>query len=70
MKCKKDENIKRCPCTYISRRTHRNCDKKGICCECLKHHLSAKELPACCFPIEAEKTFDRSFTAFVKAWKL
>jgi hypothetical protein len=29
-----------------------------------------KELPACCFPDDVEKTYDRSFRAFAKAWKL
>jgi hypothetical protein len=29
-----------------------------------------KELPACCFPDEVEKTYDRSFGAFAKAWGL
>jgi hypothetical protein len=25
-----------------------------------------KELPGCCFPVEAEKTFDRSFKNFAE----
>jgi hypothetical protein len=29
-----------------------------------------KELPACCFPNDVEKTYDRSFRAFAKAWNL
>jgi len=33
-------------------------------------HLANKELPGCCFPAEAEKSYDRSFRAFAKAWKL
>jgi hypothetical protein len=32
--------------------------------------LSHKQLPGCCFPPKVEKTYDRSFTAFVKAWGL
>ena len=56
--CKK--NVEHCPCTYSS------CDKKGKCCECLAYHLASKELPACCFSKEAEKTFDRSFAKFVE----
>jgi hypothetical protein len=27
-------------------------------------------LPGCCFPPDAEKTYDRSFKAFAKAWGL
>jgi hypothetical protein len=32
--------------------------------------LASKQLPACCFPDEAEKKFDRSFKAFAQAWDL
>ncbi len=59
MECKKEENKTACPCTYDP------CDKKGICCECLKYHLKMGELPACCFPPEVEKTFDRSIKRFI-----
>lgn len=62
MECRQPENLKDCPCTYPT------CDKKGICCECIKHHLKNKELPACCFPPEVEKTFDRSFEKFIEVW--
>jgi len=64
MECNKDENLKDCGCTYPG------CDKKGLCCECLKYHLSSRELPGCCFPADVEKTYDRSFRAFRKAWQL
>jgi hypothetical protein len=57
--CKLDENTKNCPCTYPG------CDKKGKCCDCLSYHLSRDELPACCFPPEVEKNFDRSFAKFI-----
>ncbi len=59
MECKKDQNLKKCNCTY-------DCAKKGICCECLQYHLKSRELPACCFPKDAEKTYDRSFGHFSK----
>jgi len=62
MECKQPKNLESCPCTYP------NCDKKGICCECIKYHLERRELPACCFPPEAEKTYDRSFEKFIQAW--
>jgi hypothetical protein len=32
--------------------------------------LKNRELPGCCFPPEAERTYDRSFEAFAEAWKL
>ncbi|HEO72199.1 MAG TPA: cytosolic protein [Candidatus Hydrogenedentes bacterium] len=56
-----DKNVSRCNCTYP-------CGKKGLCCECLHSHLANRQLPACCFPPEVEKTYDRSFAAFIRAW--
>lgn len=64
MDCKLAENAKNCTCTYTS------CSRRGACCECLQYHLRNKQLPGCCFPPEAEKTYDRSFQAFARAWKL
>ncbi len=64
MECKKEENLQHCTCTYAS------CDKHGLCCECIQYHLASRELPGCCFPPAAEKTYDRSFKAFARAWKL
>ena len=60
MECKKESNLKECPCTYPG------CPRKGICCECIKHHRKQNQLPACLFPPEVEKTFDRSFEKFVE----
>jgi len=54
---------KDCPCTYAG------CSRKGMCCECLEYHLASKELPACCFSKEAEKTYDRSFKKFIEDQK-
>ncbi|MEE8360022.1 MAG: DUF6485 family protein [Candidatus Omnitrophota bacterium] len=59
----RNENKEGCPCTYEP------CDKKGVCCECLKYHLSMKELPACVFSEEAERTYDRSIANFIKTQK-
>ena len=63
MECKKEQNIANCTCTY-------SCGTKGMCCDCISSHLSKKQLPGCCFPPDAEKTYDRSFAMFAKAWKL
>jgi len=60
MECNKSENLKKCNCTYEP------CERKGLCCECIKYHLSMNELPACCFPDDAEKTYDRSIAKFVE----
>jgi hypothetical protein len=60
MECREKENLKKCTCTY------QPCSRKGICCECLRYHLSNNELPGCVFPPEIEKTYDRSIKNFVK----
>ena len=54
-----ERNLTNCTCTYSG------CSRRGKCCECLHYHLSMDQLPACCFPAEVEKTYDRSFAAFV-----
>lgn len=60
VECRKEKNKVNCSCTYTG------CSKKGVCCECLRSHLKNRELPACCFPKNVEKTFDRSFEKFVE----
>ena len=60
MECKQSINLKKCNCSYEP------CSRKGICCECISFHLSMHELPACCFPDDAERTFDRSFEHFAQ----
>lgn len=64
MECKQQENLRDCGCTYSS------CSRQGICCQCLAYHLKSRQLPGCCFPPKAEKTYDRSFENFARAWKL
>ena len=53
-------NLETCPCTYPG------CPRKGNCCECLQYHLARQELPACCFPQDVERTYDRSFRRFAE----
>ena len=60
MECKKDKNAENCACTYMS------CGKRGMCCDCIAYHLKSRQLPGCCFPPEAEKTYDRSFEHFAR----
>lgn len=60
MECRQEKNLGLCNCTYEP------CSRKGVCCECIRFHLSSRELPACCFPDEAEQTFDRSFEYFAR----
>jgi len=59
MECKKEENTTDCNCTY-------SCDKKGMCCECLRYHRERSELPACYFSEKDEKNYDRSVENFVR----
>jgi len=59
--CIQDKNLNRCGCTYPS------CARKGLCCECISYHKANGELPGCLFPKEAERTYDRSIEAFVRA---
>ncbi|HDN78860.1 MAG: hypothetical protein DRI61_03355 [Chloroflexi bacterium] len=63
MECKQERNLKNCPCTYEP------CSKKGICCECIAYHRKMGELPACLFPPEVERTYDRSIRRFVQTYK-
>ncbi|MGC8981703.1 MAG: DUF6485 family protein [Minisyncoccia bacterium] len=63
MECKREKNLKDCPCTWKS------CERRGVCCECLRYHLSRGEVPACFFSKEAEKTYDRSIENFIKDWE-
>jgi len=63
MECIKEENLQNCNCSYDP------CSRKGRCCECIKYHLRARELPACFFPDNIEKTYDRSFEKFTQLVK-
>ncbi|HEY9162822.1 MAG TPA: DUF6485 family protein [Desulfomonilia bacterium] len=60
MECKKEKNLERCNCTTEP------CSRKGICCECIEHHLKMRKLPACCFPGDEEKSHNRSFEHFAE----
>jgi hypothetical protein len=55
-----EENLSFCSCTYEP------CGRKGHCCECVKYHVTRKQLPACAFSAGAEATYDRSFAKFVQ----
>jgi len=60
MECRAEKNLKYCNCSYSG------CSRKGICCECIRYHISLKELPACFFSDDVEKTYDRSIENFIK----
>ena len=40
MECKQESNQDQCPCTA-------DCERRGTCCDCLRHHLAGKSLPTC-----------------------
>lgn len=63
MECNKERNLKKCNCSYEP------CSRKGMCCECVAYHRSSNELPACFFPDNVEKTYDRSFRRFIQTYK-
>ncbi|MFP4465545.1 MAG: DUF6485 family protein [Candidatus Goldiibacteriota bacterium] len=58
-----EKNMKNCNCSYSS------CVRKGKCCECIHYHRRAGELPACFFPDNVEKTYDRSIKKFIECNK-
>ena len=62
VECKVEENKTTCKCTYP-------CDKQGMCCKCLHYHKSRNELPACFFPDDVEKTYDRSVGNFIRIYQ-
>jgi hypothetical protein len=63
MECNVSRNLERCACSYEP------CSRKGKCCECIAYHRKSGELPGCVFPPEAERTYDRSVEAFIRAMR-
>lgn len=61
--CKIEDNKAKCNCTYEP------CSRKGICCECIRYHREAGELPACYFPADVERTYDRSIGKFIETYR-
>jgi hypothetical protein len=57
MECRKGQTLKDCNCTYP-------CERRGLCCECVAYHRASRELPACYFDAEHERTYDRSVAAY------
>lgn len=62
MECEVEKNKEHCNCTYSP------CPHKGKCCECIVRHQKRDELPACFFPDEVEKTYDRSIERFIACY--
>ncbi len=41
MECRRESNMETCVCTA------EDCERRGICCECMKHHFAGESLPSC-----------------------
>ena len=63
MECKQPQNRESCNCSYEP------CSRKGICCECVYYHRKNGQIPACFFPPEIEKTYDRSIKNLIAIYK-
>lgn len=61
--CNIKKNKEMCNCSYEP------CSRKGVCCECIQYHLSSSQFPACLFPDDVEKTYDRSIEKFIKTYQ-
>lgn len=60
MECRQVQNKRNCNCSYEP------CSRKGVCCDCVRYHLRSRQLPACFFPDDVERTYDRSFEKFTE----
>lgn len=57
------QNLANCNCSYEP------CSRKGICCECIAYHRQNRQLPACFFPEDIERTYERSISKFMSIYK-
>ncbi|MBT9160692.1 MAG: hypothetical protein DDT26_01982 [Dehalococcoidia bacterium] len=62
MECTIEANKDNCNCTYDP------CSRKGKCCECISYHWGQRQLPACFFPADVERTYDRSLRRFIEVY--
>ena len=62
MECQSQNNKDKCNCTYEP------CVRKGNCCQCISYHWDMRELPACLFPADVEKTYNRSLAKFIEVY--
>ncbi|HPN88174.1 MAG TPA: DUF6485 family protein [Candidatus Omnitrophota bacterium] len=58
----KTKNLDLCNCSYPG------CPRHGLCCECLHYHRQKGALPACYFPTEEEKAYNRSIEYFIDVY--
>ena len=62
MECTKEKNQQDCTCD------NKDCERNGMYCQCVRHHLAKNQLPSCCFPKEhsGERAMEK-FADLVKA---
>lgn len=53
-----ERNKKECTCTA-------DCEKRGLCCECVAYHRSMGQIPGCFFSKKGEAQWDRSAQCFM-----
>lgn len=63
MECQEEKNKPQCNCTYEP------CSRKGFCCQCIAYHRRQQEAPACLFPAQVEKTYDRSLQSLARCYE-
>lgn len=61
--CMQEKNTRFCNCSYDP------CNRKGICCECLRYHFQSGQFPACLFPADIERSYDRSIEKFIETYQ-
>jgi len=61
--CSIESNKSKCNCTYEP------CSRKGVCCECISYHKRLGEMPACYFPDNVERMYDRSVEKFIQTYQ-
>lgn len=61
--CNSKKNLQMCNCSWEP------CSRKGVCCECISYHWGQRQLPACFFPDDVERTYDRSLQRFISITK-
>ncbi len=49
----KERNLEFCTCTY-------DCNRRGLCCDCVAYHRDKGEIPGCFFTKSGEASWDRS----------
>jgi len=61
--CTQEQNKAKCNCTYEP------CSRKGNCCQCITYHRQLGELPACYFPDDIERTYNRTIEKFIDVYQ-